>query len=510
MPANSKKPKTQGQKDNQIWDYIIIGGGISGLYMAYKLRQYADPETRILIIEAGCRLGGRMSMVDFHGVKVEPGAGIGRFEKDKSLVTLLKELDVPFAKFPVGPGYSPMLYTKNKLTGTTPLPNPTEKNPTPEWVKKQIRKLEKAYKKNPAPTTFHAFALKTLGKTVYRQLVMALGYTDFEKEDIALTLTNYGLDDLYGSWTGMGIDWDDLLTRLQEHTAADIYLNTTATNIKMTTPTDTGDYLFTVECMNNLEEEQNKSTSTSSHKKTVKLIKKNIIANLETTNAQGCIPLATTLKKYTPTSTTTSNKSFYGKQVIICTTAKPAQELVGNFFKNINLRPPVYLSGVQGQSFLRIYGYFTGRNSQLMGKYVQNTQVLPGPYHRIIPMGPGKRKGSVFMIVYTDNKAADNLSHLVNNTPETRQELATGLKTALGIPQTEPLVIDDIVGYYWKEGTHFYTPLNTKKFGTREEFIQNLQFPFPGLFLAGEAFSSQQGWTEGAIQSVNTVIHNLY
>jgi choline dehydrogenase-like flavoprotein len=39
--------------DSDLYDYVIVGGGLSGCVLASRLREYSDPTTRILLIEAG-------------------------------------------------------------------------------------------------------------------------------------------------------------------------------------------------------------------------------------------------------------------------------------------------------------------------------------------------------------------------------------------------------------------------------------------------------------------------
>jgi len=83
-----------------VHDYIIVGAGISGLYSGYKILK-KNPNKNILILEAKKKkwLGGRMSNFDFYGVSVVTGAGIGRKDKDKNLIRLLKNLHIPFSEF---------------------------------------------------------------------------------------------------------------------------------------------------------------------------------------------------------------------------------------------------------------------------------------------------------------------------------------------------------------------------------------------------------------------------
>ena len=526
----------QRDKSSDIWDYVIIGAGITGLYAAHRLRQHADPSTRILVLEAGCRIGGRMAMVDFHGVKIEPGAGIGRLEKDHALRRLLEELGIKWQEFPVTHNYSPAAYdarlANNRMKGAkrfvrigraaqkVELPPPTPKLQTPDWIKKQVSKLRAAYKKNPVATTFHAFAQKVLGRAVYQQLVLALGYTDYEKEDVRETLYNYGLEDLYDHWTGMGIDWQELMDTLVEHSFADIKLNTRVVRIShdqasgeftLQTSHVPSDGKSVARLSHTAKSQHHNSHSRIFHKNTRKhihigLTRQNI-PNLPTSNSIGCKKYGNNKKHLT------KNQEFRARKVLIATSIGPARELVSDFLTGAGLRPPVHLFGVHAQSFLRIYGYFTGENQKVMQKYVQHTQVVPGGYHRIIPMGSGDDgKSGVYMIVYTDNRAADDIEHLQANTPDNRQILANGLKKALGIPAETHLEIQEILSYYWREGTHYYTPLNHAKFGSRDEFLRKLQRPTGaqcGLFLAGEAFSRQQGWTEGALESIDAVLGDM-
>ena len=72
------------------YDIVIVGGGISGLFLAYKL---CDTDLNILLIEKGKSLGGRIVTIEKEGILYEAGAA--RFnEKHTKLITLIKELDL--------------------------------------------------------------------------------------------------------------------------------------------------------------------------------------------------------------------------------------------------------------------------------------------------------------------------------------------------------------------------------------------------------------------------------
>ena len=75
-----------------MYDFIILGGGISGLYTAYKLH-HKHPRKTILILEKEGYLGGRV--YTFHNKYMDVDAGAGRFSKNHHyLMHLLRDLDL--------------------------------------------------------------------------------------------------------------------------------------------------------------------------------------------------------------------------------------------------------------------------------------------------------------------------------------------------------------------------------------------------------------------------------
>ena len=74
-----------------IYDLIVIGGGISGLYTNYNyLKQNKDKKT--LLLERNSNLGGRINTIKYKSRYIFE-SGAGRFsEKHKYLISLIKEL----------------------------------------------------------------------------------------------------------------------------------------------------------------------------------------------------------------------------------------------------------------------------------------------------------------------------------------------------------------------------------------------------------------------------------
>jgi monoamine oxidase len=73
---------------------------------------------------------------------------------------------------------------------------------------------------------------------------------------------------------------------------------------------------------------------------------------------------------------------------------------------------------------------------------------------------------------------------------------------------TDCLHLQSIRSFYWNYGTHYYTPLSSE-FSSREEFIKKAQMPTENIFVVGELVSRNQGWTEGAFESVAEVIDKV-
>ena len=89
------------------------------------------------------------------------------------------------------------------------------------------------------------------------------------------------------------------------------------------------------------------------------------------------------------------------------------------------------------------------------------------------------------------------------NTTANRKVFCHLLEDALSLKIK--LTITAIRSYYWDIGTHYYEPLHGD-FKNREDFIHHAQRPCNNMVVVGEAVSIHQGWVEGALESVHSVI----
>lgn len=177
---------------------VIVGGGIAGLYAAYRLSLVSSNKCRVTLLEKETVLGGRAGVLPFAGTTVLTGAGVGRKRKDHRLLALLQELGVEYKDFVVqqqnAPGVQPAAF-----------------------VKRHFLELRRAFAADRKPAvTFRAYALSKLDPNVYRDFVQASGYSDYEQADANDVFYHYGFDDNFAPWDAMRIPWKELVDTLAQ------------------------------------------------------------------------------------------------------------------------------------------------------------------------------------------------------------------------------------------------------------------------------------------------------
>ena len=138
-----------------IYDVIILGGGIAGLYTAYKLLQ-KKPTVNILLLEKNDYYGGRIYTVHYKDLIFEAGAG--RFNETHMLLRkLIHELglkpkitpipsDLHFV--PAG-SYHPKYFDQDPFDFMTPVLQEAKK--TPRQTLRELKFIEFAKRILPTP-----------------------------------------------------------------------------------------------------------------------------------------------------------------------------------------------------------------------------------------------------------------------------------------------------------------------------------------------------------------------
>ncbi len=173
------------------FDVIIIGAGVSGLYFSYRLKQIS-PDLDVLVLERN-HIGGRAGNELFYGANVVTGAGIGRYDKDKVLLDLVKELKLETHDFMA----AKTIYGLKRFDAQT-----------------EFARIKKEFKLAGEPrVTFKKFAKSILGAN-YRDFLNNTGYTDYENEDCYEVLNHYNMIDNFKTFRAFSIPWSQLVQRL--------------------------------------------------------------------------------------------------------------------------------------------------------------------------------------------------------------------------------------------------------------------------------------------------------
>jgi hypothetical protein len=183
------------------------------------------------------------------------------------------------------------------------------------------------------------------------------------------------------------------------------------------------------------------------------------------------------------------NKKKYDK-IILATNIISIQNLlkplvsksVFNLYKSIKC-----------QSFTRLY--------VKLNKPITNYShviITEKPFQRIIEMN---REKCIYMISYSDNQIADHWLNIKNK----KKYVESHIKKIFD----ENLIVKKIKFIYWKCGTHYFKPLQEEFYNDRDKFLDITQNPMNNIFCVGEAFSHNQGWCEGALQSVERIFSKI-
>lgn len=188
----------------------------------------------------------------------------------------------------------------------------------------------------------------------------------------------------------------------------------------------------------------------------------------------------------------TNKGKYFCDKVIIATEISTVQKLLPEkkIYKQIH-----------GQPFLRIYGKFTKKSGDILRPIINNHLIVKPPLQKIITMNAEK---DVYMIAYSDNKSAEQLFPYIKNTKNNCRFLETLLEKTLGLEENI-LQLMAIRSYYWNEGTHYYSPIDKTKMN-RIDFIREAQTPYKNMVVVGEAVSMNQGWVNGALDSVELAV----
>jgi hypothetical protein len=190
--------------NNNILDYIIIGGGIAGLYANYKLYGKSNG----ILLEKEHDFGGRVLEIDFHGHLIKLGAGI-MAEHNKHLLKLLNKFNIKPHSF---------------ISGVTSLLGYSFD------MTHAIKLIKKTWKAKPENLPVKKYLEKYLGKDFSNKFIENCEYRDFLNSDMDYFIYYYDINDMsHDQYKILMINWIDLIKKLIK---PNCIADTTVINIK--------------------------------------------------------------------------------------------------------------------------------------------------------------------------------------------------------------------------------------------------------------------------------------
>ncbi len=175
---------------NKVYDYIIIGGGIAGLYANYLLNEKYNG----ILLEKEHDLGGRVYEMNWHGSNIKIGAGI-MAEHNINLLKLLNELKI-----------KPQTFDSDIKSFHEPFD-----------MNEAIKKIKVAFKNYSTKDklTMKEFLEKNFDKKFVKNFIINCEYRDFINSDPYYFIKYYKIDDMsHDPYKVLIIEWKNLVNKL--------------------------------------------------------------------------------------------------------------------------------------------------------------------------------------------------------------------------------------------------------------------------------------------------------
>ena len=188
----------------------IIGSGIAGLYLGYKLKSVG---IEFDIFEKNNIIGGRIKVINFEDFDVNAGAGILTLGKDKNMIEFVKKLKINLVEYTQKVDYTFEPINVSKITNI---------------LKRKLKEDESVRHH----LTFLQFGKMVLGEKEYGRFTLTMGLTDYENADIMDSLYTYGFDEYVSGVKNYSIKWKTLLKKLHNILKKHIHISTNIKTIR--------------------------------------------------------------------------------------------------------------------------------------------------------------------------------------------------------------------------------------------------------------------------------------
>lgn len=489
----------------KTYDTIIIGGGIAGLYTAYKL-QKKDPQQSILILEKEAVLGGRVDTYTDKYMTVEAGAG--RFhENQKHIMKLIKELNLQNKMKKTS---SNAISIINGTYLTSIMDAPSDKSDKSDKSIQSIQSVK---------TTFDAALNLYLGQDTIPNaglIAKVILASKFEEKETLInqSFLHYAKQFLTPEEIQFIKDTFGYYSELVIMNAYD------AINLMEKHLTPTNQYYILQGGLSQMIDALETEITKKSHKNPVKIIRNQEVKSIqEDIKQRDAKHQDEHIFEIKTKETTTKTETIYYTITCICALPKHALDTIRTPLTQ-SIKP--LLNKINCSPLCRIYSKFA--TATPITSITQTTNPVPetnqtktkddkiwfqdlpklttnNNLRMVIPIDP---KTGIIMISYTDNKYAEFWKNIYTKRGEQgiNEELKKLIKETLEIEMPDPIKTNI---FYWSCGVGYWG------IGADSEEIANKitkpndQYEF---YVCGEHYSNtDQQWIEGALETAERVLN---
>jgi monoamine oxidase len=419
-----------------LYDYIIIGGGISGLYTYYQLLK-KDPSLNILLFEKNDYFGGRIKTfykkINNTNYQLEEGAG--RFNKNHILL--------------------------KKLINETRL-------------KKDIIKIDAKSEFINTKDNFHQKEFINKNAFDYINIVLKRAKNENRNYLRTLSFVEYSSKILTTSQLSFMISSSGYYGRLVKMNAYDAF-KVFEKNIR-----DDIDYYI---LKNGMESIITKLLEKIKHYSN-KLYLNSSIIYVSYDKQINIFNIMINNNKI-------KNKKYKCKKIIF---AIPKASLLSLSYFQKNSYKKI-INSIQTEPLCRIYSIFSNIWFNNIIKTTTNN-----PLQFIIPIN---KITGLIMISYTDNKNAKFWEKYNNNKILLNKKIIQNIKKVFKKDVDMPFYTKLI---YWKDGMNYWKPKKNSSILSKEIIQLDKNVP---LYIIGEAYSLNQGWIEGALETSYYLVNKI-
>ena len=443
-----------------IYDFVILGGGISGLYTCYRLLQ-KNPNYKIALFEKNNYWGGRIKTLykTINHVDYQMEEGAGRFnDHHKILKALIVELGLEKDMIQIG-GEATFHDTNHVF------PSSFDHQNSFTYIDKVISKACHEDISYLQQYTFVDYAKKILSKEEINFMLQASGYaTDLlllnafdacvmfqyhNREDMNYFILKHGLSSLIQKLV-------EKIKKLGGKKHTHLFLDSMIHEFYF----DSYNKLFFIQQNSNKDDKSNG----------------NIINNV----------------------------SVIQSKQLIC--ALPKKNLLSfSYFQKYKY----LLNSVHSTSLCRIYAIYKEPWFKKISKIITNN-----PLRYVIPIN---KENGLIMISYTNGKEINYWKHMIqnnqlkdkkNNENKKNKQLKVSLHKNINqvfqINTKDPIFIKNC---YWDIGVHLWKSRRNSLELSKK--IVQLDQSIP-LFIVGESYSISQGWIEGALETSHLCLEKIH